>query len=56
MIISVTLTNDIDLTYCTPFLSSERYEYRTADTFLKDFALMKTNAIKFNGTFFCRLP
>jgi hypothetical protein len=28
-----------------------RYEYRTADTFLKDFALMKSNAIKFNGKY-----
>lgn len=26
-----------------------RYEYRTADAFLKDFELMKSNAIKFNG-------
>ena len=28
-----------------------RYEYRTADAMLKDFALMKSNAIKFNGAF-----
>jgi hypothetical protein len=26
-----------------------RYEYRTADAFLKDFQLMRSNAIKFNG-------
>eukprot|EP00934_Nitzschia_sp_Nitz4_P004104 Nitzschia sp. Nitz4//scaffold390_size11914//842//8150//NITZ4_009014-RA/size11914-snap-gene-0.14-mRNA-1//-1//CDS//3329550186//4094//frame0 len=27
----------------------QKYEYRTADAFLKDFELMKSNAIKFNG-------
>merc|ERR1712032_802817 len=27
----------------------EKYEYRTADSMLKDFALVKTNAVKFNG-------
>lgn len=26
-----------------------RFEYRTAEIFLKDFQLMKSNAIKFNG-------
>jgi hypothetical protein len=26
-----------------------RYEYRTADALVKDFELMKSNAIKFNG-------
>mmetsp|Transcript_2519 Transcript_2519/g.3637 ORF Transcript_2519/g.3637 Transcript_2519/m.3637 type:complete len:594 (+) Transcript_2519:174-1955(+) len=28
---------------------NQRYEYRTADAFLRDFELMKNNAIKFNG-------
>lgn len=28
---------------------SNRYEYRTADLFLRDFELMKSNASKFNG-------
>jgi hypothetical protein len=37
----------LNLTYFfLPFLS---YEYKTADAFLKDFELMKNNAIKFNG-------
>jgi Bromodomain len=31
---------------CTTIL---RYEYRTADALVKDFELMKTNAVKFNG-------
>ena len=28
---------------------NEKYEYRSADSLLKDFELVKTNAIKFNG-------
>jgi Bromodomain len=32
-----------------PSARFRRYEYRTADAFLRDFELMKTNAIKFNG-------
>jgi len=30
----------------------QRYEYRTAEAFVKDFELMKSNAIKFNGKYF----
>ena len=28
---------------------NQRYEYRTADAFIKDFELMRNNAIKYNG-------
>ena len=28
---------------------NQQYEYRTADSFLRDFELMKNNAIKLNG-------
>jgi hypothetical protein len=30
-------------------LHSESFQYRTADLFLRDFEIMKANAIKFNG-------
>jgi transcription initiation factor TFIID subunit 1 len=32
-----------------PFYPQIRYEYRTADAFVRDFELMKSNATKFNG-------
>jgi hypothetical protein len=32
-----------------PFVRHERYEYRTVDAFVRDFELMKNNAVKFNG-------
>lgn len=41
------IPNPIDL--ATIRTKIEKYEYRTADSFLKDFELMKSNAIKFNG-------
>jgi hypothetical protein len=41
------ISNPIDL--ATIRSKIEKYEYRTADAFLKDFELMKSNAIKFNG-------
>jgi len=41
------ISNPIDL--ATIRDKNQKYEYRTADSFLKDFALMKSNAIKFNG-------
>ena len=37
------------------FVSRCRYEYRTAEAFVKDFELMKNNAIKFNGTSVARM-
>ena len=33
---------------CLP-LQLDSFQYRTADLFVKDFELMKNNAIKFNG-------
>jgi len=41
------ISNPIDL--ATIRDKVQKYEYRTADAFLKDFELMKSNAIKFNG-------
>jgi hypothetical protein len=38
------MVEPIELNFCR-----SRYEYRTADSFVKDFELMKNNAIKFNG-------
>ena len=41
------ISNPIDLATIRDKI--QKYEYRTADSFLKDFELMKSNAIKFNG-------
>ena len=41
------ISNPIDLSTIRDKI--QKYEYRTADAFLKDFELMKSNAIKFNG-------
>ncbi|CAB9522936.1 Transcription initiation factor TFIID subunit 1 [Seminavis robusta] len=41
------ISNPIDLSTIRDKI--QRYEYRTADAFVKDFELMKNNAIKFNG-------
>ncbi len=41
------ISNPIDLATIRDRI--QKYEYRTADAFLKDFDLMKSNAIKFNG-------
>jgi len=35
--------------YCLWFRAKNSYEYRTADAFLRDFELMRNNAVKFNG-------
>jgi len=42
-----TISNPIDLQTIRDKI--QRYEYRTADAFIKDFEVMKNNAIKFNG-------
>ena len=49
-IVFVFVVVGLGLTNNNEFFVHTRYEYRTADAFLKDFNLMKSNAIKFNGT------
>ena len=43
----VDLSNFICIIF--PSFFFHRYEYRTAEAFVKDFELMKSNAVKFNG-------
>ena len=41
------ISNPIDLSTIRDKIG--RYEYKTADQLVKDFELMKNNAVKFNG-------